>query len=140
MIAVGVSAHVNPTEDRDRVQSAIEEIFPGLEYELQEREGFTSRLVGTGGRDSLELLHELLRSRKILDTGRRNMHINGGTVAFILNKQAATMGKVSFPAGDELLGSIWVEIVAQDADEAERVVDWLAPPTENGHPQFEIEL
>lgn len=140
MIAVEVSAHVNPTEDRDRVQSAIESIFPGLEYELQEREGLTSRLVGSGGRDSLELLHELLRTRKILDTGRRNMHIDGGTVTFTLNKQAATVGKVSFPAGDEPLGSIWVEIVAQDADEAGRVVDWLAPPTENGHPQFEIEL
>lgn len=49
MIAVEVSAHVNPTEDRDRVQSAIEGIFPALEYELQEREGFTSRLVGSGG-------------------------------------------------------------------------------------------
>ena len=140
MIAVEVSAHVNPTEDMDRVQSAIEGIFPGMEYELQEREGFTSRLVGSGGRDSLELLHELLRSSKILDTARRNMHIEGGTVTFILNKQAATMGKVSFPAGDEPLGSIWVEIVAQDADEAARLVDWLAPPTEKGHPQFEIEL
>ena len=140
MIGVEVSAHVNPTEDRDRVQSAIEGIFPGLEYELQDREGFTSRLVGTGGRDSLELLHELLRSCKILDTARRNMHIKGGSVTFILNKQAATMGKVSFPAGDEPLGSIWVEIVTQDADEAGRVLDWLAPPTENGHPIFEIEL
>ena len=140
MITVEVSAHVNPTEDRDRVQSAIEGIFPGLEYEFKEKEGFTARLVGTGGRDSLELLHELLWSRKILDTGRRNMHIEGGTVTFILNKQAATVGKVSFPPGDELLGSIWVEIVAQDADEAGRVVDWLAPPTEKGHPQFEIEL
>ena len=140
MIAVEVSAHVNPTEDKDRVQSAIEGIFPGLEYELQEKEGFTSRLVGTGGRDSLELLHELLRNCKILDTARRNMHIEGGTVTFILNKQAASAGKVSFPAADEPLGSIWVEIVAQDADEAGRVLDWLAPPTEKGHPQFEIEL
>jgi predicted RNA binding protein with dsRBD fold (UPF0201 family) len=140
MIAVEVSAHVNPTEDRDRVQSAIERIFNGLEYELQEREGFTTRLVGTGGRDSLEPLHELLRSRKILDTGRRNMHIEGSTVTFTLNKQAATVGKVSFPAGDEPLGSIWVEIVTQDADEAGRLVDWLAPPTKNGHPEFEIEL
>jgi predicted RNA binding protein with dsRBD fold (UPF0201 family) len=140
MIAVEVSAHVNPTEDRDRVQSAIERIFNGLEYELQEREGFTTRLVGTGGRDSLEPLHELLRSRKILDTGRRNMHIEGSTVTFTLNKQAATVGKVSFPAGDEPLGSIWVEIVTQDAEEAGRVVDWLAPPTKNGHPEFEIEL
>ena len=140
MIAVEVSAHVNPTEDRGRVQSAVEGIFPGLEYVLQEREGFTSRLVGTGGSDSLELLHELLRSRKILDTARRNMHIEGCTVTFILNKQVATMGKVSFPLDDEPLGSIWVEIVTQDADGAGRVVDWLAPPTEKGHPLFEIEL
>jgi len=140
MIAVEVSAHVNPTEDRGSVQSAIEGIFPGLEYVLQEREGFTSRLMGSGDSDSLELLHELLRSCKILDSARRNMHIDGDTVTFILNKQAASAGKVSFPPGDEPLGSIWVEIVAQDADEAGRVVDWLAPPTEKGHPQFEIEL
>jgi predicted RNA binding protein with dsRBD fold (UPF0201 family) len=140
MIAVEVSAHVNPTEDRDRVQSAVSRIFPNLEYVLQEREGFTSRLVGSGGRDSLELLHELFRSRKILDTARRNMHIEESTVSLTLNKQAASTGKVSFPAGDEPLGSIWVEIVAQDADEAGRLLDWLAPPTENGHPIFEIKL
>ena len=140
MIAVEVSARVNPTEDRDRVQSAIDRIFPDLKYELQEREGFTARLVGTGDRDSLELLHELLRSRKILDTGRSNMHIQGRILTFSLNKQAATRGKVSFPAGDEPLGSIWVEIIAQDSEEAGIILDWLAPPTEHGHPKFEIEL
>ena len=47
---------------------------------------------------------------------------------------------MSFPADDEPLGSIWVEIRTEDEGATERVVDWLAPPTEHGHPLYEIEL
>ncbi|MCG7850311.1 MAG: hypothetical protein MIO93_14220 [ANME-2 cluster archaeon] len=140
MIEVEVSAQVNPTEDGGRVHAAIENIFPGLEYQFEDRDGMTPRLMGRGDKDCLNMLHELLRSRMILDTARTNLRIEGGIVTFRLNKQAATAGKVSFPADDETLGSISVEIKAKDGDVVERVVDWLAPPTEHGHPLFEIEL
>ncbi|MCL7415850.1 MAG: hypothetical protein M8349_07315 [ANME-2 cluster archaeon] len=140
MIEVEVSAQVHPTEDESRVHSAIEKIFPGLEYQSEERDGMTLRLVGRGGKDRLGSLHELLRSRKILDAARTNIHIEGNIVTFILNKQAATAGIVSFPADDEPLGSIWVEIRTNDDAVAQRIVDWLAPPTEHGLPLFEIEL
>jgi len=139
-INIEVSAPVNPTEDLSKVQGAIENIFTGLEFQLQEREGMKSRLVGSGNHESLIKLHELIRCRKILDTARTNIRFKGNIVTFRLNKQAAFVGKVSFPPGDESLGSIWVEIVAQSPDEAMKVVDWLAPPTEEGKPQFEIEL
>ncbi|MDW7776679.1 MAG: RNA-binding domain-containing protein [Methanosarcinales archaeon] len=140
MIEVEVWAQVHPTEDEDRVRAAIENIFPGLEYQFEERDGMTSRLVGRGDKDCLTLLHELLRSRKILDTARTNLRIEDGIVTFRLNKQAATTGKVSFPADVETLGSIWVEIKADNGRIVENVVDWLAPPTEEGRPLFEIEL
>ncbi len=100
----------------------------------------TSRLVGCGDHHSLILFHEQLRSRKILDTARSNMHIEMNIITFNINKQAAAAGKVSFPPDDETLGSIWVEITAKDTDEAQKVIDWLAPPTESGKPLFEIEL
>ncbi|MDF1557566.1 MAG: RNA-binding domain-containing protein [ANME-2 cluster archaeon] len=140
MIEVEVFAQVHPTEDESRVHAAIEKIFPGLEYQLEEIEGMTPRLVARGGKDRLYMLHELLRNHKILDTARTNIHIEGNVVTFILNKQVATAGKVSFPADEESLGSIWVEIRTDNHTVAERVVDWLAPPTEHGQPLFEIEL
>lgn len=140
MIEVEVSAQVNPTEDEGRVRAAIENIFPGLEYQFEEIDGMTPRYVGRGDKDCLNMLHELLRSRMILDTARTNLRIKGGIVTFRLNKQAATVGMVSFPADDEPLGSIWVEIRTEDEGATERVVDWLAPPTEHGHPLYEIEL
>lgn len=140
MITVEVSAAVHPTEDTNRVRAAIESLFPRLEFTILEREGMTTRLVGSGRQDSLDTLHRLLRSQKILDTARTRMIIDKNTVTFVLNKQAATAGKVSFPPDEEPLGSIWVEIAARDNDMASKVVDWLAPPTENGRPQFEIEL
>jgi predicted RNA binding protein with dsRBD fold (UPF0201 family) len=140
MITIEVSAPVNPTEDIGKVQEAIENIFTGLEFQFQEREGMKPRLLGSGNHEALIKLHELIRCRKILDTARTNIGIRGNIVTFLLNKQAAFVGKVSFPPGDEPLGSIWVEIVTQSPDEAMKVVDWLAPPTEEGKPQFEIEL
>ncbi|MBE0523960.1 MAG: hypothetical protein IBX40_06485 [Methanosarcinales archaeon] len=140
MITIEVSAPVNPTEDLSKVQAAIENIFIGLEFQFQEREGMKTRLVGSGNHESLIKLHELIRNRKILDTARTNIRLEENIVTFLLNKQAAIVGKVSFPPGDEPLGSIWVEIVAQSPDEAMKVVDWLAPPTEEGTPKFEIEL
>lgn len=140
MIAVLVWAPVYPTEDCNRVQAAIESIFQGLEFKFHKNEGMADRLVGLGNKGSLVRLHEQLRSRMILDTGRSSIHIDGGKVCFSLNKQAAAAGKVSFPPDDETLGSIWVEIDAKTPEEAQRVRDWLAPPTEDGTPLFEIDL
>ena len=45
------------------------------------------------------------------------------------------MGLVSFPPDEEPLGSIHVQITGD-----ERLVDWLAPQTENGVPIEEIDL
>lgn len=143
MISVEVSALIYPTEDKVRVQSAIDKLFPGLEYsyhEMDKMDKISSRLVGRGDHHSLILLHEHFRHRKILDTARTNMHIERNIITFNINKQVATAGKVSFPPDDEALGSIWVEITVKDTDEAQKVIDWLAPPTESGKPLFEIEL
>jgi predicted RNA binding protein with dsRBD fold (UPF0201 family) len=45
------------------------------------------------------------------------------------------MGIVSFPPVEEPLGSLHVQITG-----GERVIDWLAPATENGVPVKEIDL
>jgi predicted RNA binding protein with dsRBD fold (UPF0201 family) len=116
----------------EKVVRAVENIFPGLIMDILD-----DRIEAYDGPDSLLTLHRLLREQKILDTARSVMLTGrvGNAVQFRLNKQAALMGLVSFPPDEEPLGSIHVQIIGE-----ERMVDWLAPQTENGVPIEEIDL
>ncbi len=131
-IEIFVSSSVRPTERVDRVVSAIENIFPGLIMDIR-----SDRIEAYDGPESLRMIHELLRRQKILDAARSEMlrGLEGGATCFRLNKQAALMGAISFPAEEEPLGSIHVRIIG-----GERVIDWLAPRTENGVPISETDL
>jgi len=131
-IEIFVSSSVRPTERVDRVVSAIENIFPGLIMDIR-----SDRIEAYDGPESLRLMHELLRRQKILDAARSEMlrGLEGGATSFRLNKQAALMGIVSFPAEEEALGSLHIRITG-----GERVIDWLAPRTENGVPISETDL
>jgi len=116
----------------DKVVSAIENIFPGLIMDIR-----ADRIEAYNGPDALKMFHELLRKEEILDSARSVMQrgLVGNTIQFQLNKQAALMGFVSFPPEEEALGSLHVQITG-----GERVIDWLAPETENGVPIREIDL
>lgn len=123
---------VRPTERVEKVVCAIEKIFPGLIMDIR-----TDRIDAYDGPTSLLAFHELLRKQKILDSARSVMLRGrvGDVFQFQLNKQAAFMGIVSFPPEEEPLGSLHVQITG-----GERVIDWLAPQTENGVPICETEL
>jgi predicted RNA binding protein with dsRBD fold (UPF0201 family) len=131
-IEVTVHSSVQPTERMEKVVYAIENIFSGLIMDILD-----DRIEAYDGPDSLLTFHRLLREQKILDTARSVMLTGrvGNAVQFRLNKQAAFMGLVSFPPDEEPLGSIHVQITGD-----ERLVDWLAPQTENGVPIEEINL
>jgi predicted RNA binding protein with dsRBD fold (UPF0201 family) len=131
-IEVTVRSSVQPTERMEKVVYAIENIFSGLIMDILD-----DRIEAYDGPDSLLTFHRLLREQKILDTARSVMLTGrvGNAVQFRLNKQAAFMGLVSFPPDEEPLGSIHVQITGD-----ERLVDWLAPQTENGVPIEEIDL
>jgi predicted RNA binding protein with dsRBD fold (UPF0201 family) len=131
-IEVFVYSMIRPTERVDLVVSAFEKIFPGLIMDIR-----SDRIEAYDGLDSLKTFHRLLREQKILDTARAVMMdgLLGDVLAFRLNKQAALMGKVNFPPEEEPLGSIHVRIIHGD-----RVIDWLAPKTENGIPIREMDV
>lgn len=131
-IEITVHAIVRPTERVEKVVSAVERIFPGLIMDIR-----GDRVDAYDGPDSMMSFHELLREQKILDTARSVMTkgLVGNAIQFKLNKQAALMGKVSFPPDEEPLGSLHVQITG-----GERVIDWLAPRTEGGVPIKEIDL
>ncbi len=136
---VRVSALVHPTEVEDKVRKAITNLFP---VELQIRDFGIPMLIGEGDLESLRNLHRRLREERILDTARHILltGMEGNTIQFLLNKQVAFAGKLNFPAGEESLGSIHVEISAENDDELLRIIDWLAPQTMEGKPVKEIEL
>jgi predicted RNA binding protein with dsRBD fold (UPF0201 family) len=123
---------IRPTEDGQKVAKAVENIFAGLKLEIH-----PDRLEATGGVEPLESFHLLLRQQRILDTARAAMLQNrvGNAIQLRLGKQAAFVGRVNFPPQEEPLGSIHVQLVG-----GARMIDWLAPATENGVPPEEIDL
>ena len=125
-----VRARVYPTESVEKVRKAVDNLFPNLEYEVEER-GEEQHLLGVGrGRECLEKLHLRLREQRILDAARGVMlsSIRGRRVSFCLNKQAAFAGYVNF-SEESPLGAIEVEI---EDEEVASIVDWLAPRTVEG--------
>ncbi|MGB3944646.1 MAG: RNA-binding domain-containing protein, partial [Methanothrix sp.] len=100
-------------------------------------EASESRIEGRGGITALSTFHRLLREQRILDTARSVFLAGrvGDALQFRLNKQAATVGRISFPPEEEPLGSIHVEIRGPQL-----LVDWLAPRTSEGRPVEEIDL
>ena len=138
-VTVRASALVYPTEIEDRIRTAVTNLFP---IELALQNFGIPRLYGEGDLESLRKLHLLLREHHILDTARNILltGVEGAIVQFRLNKQVAYIGKVNFPAGEEILGSIYVEISAENKDDLQRVIDWLAPRTVDGKPVEEITL
>jgi predicted RNA binding protein with dsRBD fold (UPF0201 family) len=129
-IEVSIYVLIMPTERVEKVVHAVENIFPGLIMDIR-----GDRIEAYNGVEALQTFHKLLREQRILDTARSVM-LNcrvGDSIQFRLNKQAAFMGKVNFPPEEEPLGSIHVQITGDD-----RLIDWLAPRTENGVPVEEI--
>lgn len=123
-----VRARVCPTEDPEKVERAVKNLFP-LETV---REG--DLLTGRGdGRGALRRLHELLRSQGILDAARHSLEagLQGKNLRFFLNRQAAYMGLVNFVEEEtkSLLGPIEVEV---RGDDLPSLIGWLAPRTEGG--------
>jgi predicted RNA binding protein with dsRBD fold (UPF0201 family) len=128
-----VEAEVRATEDKTKVEAAIKNIFPTLQLNF-----IDNYLVGESTDTRvLDRLHHLLRLRGILDSARKVMRASRreNLVQFMLNKQVAAVSKVSFTDGESLLGPI---VVAIEASDIERLIDYLAPRTREGKPIEEI--
>ena len=123
MTSVTISCPVNPSEDPDKVAAAIANIFPDAELETTD--------TGFSGPATIDRFSKLIRKQRILDATRGVMVRNrrGDRTWINLNKQVATVGKVSFVEKDPVLGAI--EVCIQD-DDIEGLIDRVAPVTVNG--------
>lgn len=125
MTTVTVSCPVFPSEDPEIIRAALLSIFPTAEFELTEKE--------MKGQADLKQFSTLIRRQRILDTARNQMQKGkrGSDVrtTFSLNKQVATVGKVSFVDYRVVLGVITVCVEDDDID---ALIDRVAPMTVNG--------
>jgi len=120
MVNVRISTRCYPTEDRDKVLRAVANLFPDCV------------LIGDellqGESSSLEEFAELLRRQRIRDSARSVLRrgLRGDSTSFRVNKQVATVGKVSFSEESHPLGDIDVTISDEDIMS---VIDMIAPDT-----------
>lgn len=123
MTSVTVFCQVNPSEDPDKVRESILKIFPDAELELGGK--------GYSGTASLDRFSNLIRKQRILDATRAVMisNMRGNRTRMNLNKQVATVGKVSFADARPVLGAI--EVSVEDEDLV-ALIDRIAPMTVDG--------
>ncbi|MCL1810804.1 MAG: hypothetical protein FWG41_01070 [Methanomassiliicoccaceae archaeon] len=123
MFTALISCPVCPSEDQEKVRDAILNIFPDASLERTD--------LGFEGEAGTDRFYELIRKQKILDSTRSTMFkgIRGNRIVLHLNKQVATVGKVSFTEPKTILGTLRVTI---ENDDTEGVIDRMAPKTVDG--------
>ncbi|MDD3379321.1 MAG: RNA-binding domain-containing protein [Candidatus Methanomethylophilaceae archaeon] len=123
MVTVNISCPVFPSEDLEKVKTAILNIFP--KAELEEVDSIIS------GTADIVNFSNLIRKQEILDSTRSVMRkgICSHKTTIYLNKQVATVGKISFTEERTILGTITVTIGDEDID---GLIDRVAPQTVDG--------
>lgn len=124
-----------------------EEFFTGNEIInpfISDAENIKQTITVDGNLELLSGIHYLIRKEEIIDTANTAL-LNGideseCRLIVSLNKQAALMKHLSFPADVEPLGSIFLKIETSAPNELERIIDWLTPPTKEGVPVYELKM
>ncbi|MDH3364585.1 MAG: hypothetical protein OEM29_01050 [Thermoplasmata archaeon] len=118
MCDIQLAADVFPTEDRAKVAAAITRLFPDATIEGE------GHIIGRSS--SVDTFSEQLAKQKIRAAARKLLlrSVNESEVCFRLNKQVATVGKVSFSQENHPLGDIHIVI---RSDDIHGLIDTIAP-------------
>jgi len=130
---------VNPTEDVEKVERALRNLFPSGQIErISSGDEIVRLRVHGNDLEFLNKLRNLIKQQRIRSAARSIMYgrTSGNRTSIYLNKQAAFSGRVSFcePVGESPLGPISLEI---HSDRPEDVIDYLASrPGEGSFARF----
>ena len=134
-VVVHVEVEVNPTEDLEKVQRAVENIFGVVEFKVKSRKWGRLLIAETRGTAGLTKLYNLLRRERIRDAARKVFFsgLADESLVFYLNKQVAYVGHISFSqqTAESPLGPIKVQI---RCDNPRELIEWLAPKTTKRKP------
>ena len=124
MPSIEITCPVYPSEDPEKVKTAILKVFPNAALE-------ESDMGIKGTTDNLDRFSKQIRKQKILDTTRSVMlhGKRGDRTRIFLNKQVAFVGKISFCEEKTILGTMKVVIIDEDID---GLIDKVAPITVDG--------
>ena len=129
-VTVFVETEVNPTEDEDKVQTAVNNVVGNSSITLKASLTGSILTAEAKGVDSLVKLRNMLRNDRIRDAARRILFksIRGNKISFFLNKQVAFAGHISFSeeTAESPLGPIRFII---ETDDPLQLVEWLAEKT-----------
>ena len=125
-----MEVEVNPTEDLEKVQRAVENIFGLVKFKVKSRKLGRLLIAETKGTEGLTKLYNLLRRERIRDAARKVLFsgLADNSLTFYLNKQVAYAGHISFSqqTAESPLGPIKVQI---RCDKPRELIKWLAPKT-----------
>jgi predicted RNA binding protein with dsRBD fold (UPF0201 family) len=142
MITILLSADLKATEDEEKVRAALRNVCPSAQIETHRDESGTMTLRAQAkGSDALSHLAKKLRDQRILEAVRQVLlkNMDKQRLVFGVHRQAALMNRVHLCDLDDIsgMGPIRVEISAENLPD---VIDYLAPPTIKGKPQFRENL
>jgi len=128
-VSVEVEAMVYPTEDREKVLTAINNVVTvGGISQLQVRPGVQVIRGKGSGEECLIKLQNLLGQDRIRAAARALLYssMTSNGLVFHLNKQVALVNHVSFcsPEGESPLGPITIRV---ECSNPALLIDWLAP-------------
>jgi hypothetical protein len=129
-ITVHAEAEVNPSEEPEKVKTAVENILGNVQFEFKPHGRGSIIIAETRGINGLTKIYNLLRRERIRDAARGALFdgLEEKSIVFYLNKQVAYAGHVSFskPLAESPLGPIKVQIRCNNPRE---LIEWLAPKT-----------
>ncbi|MGQ4833344.1 MAG: RNA-binding domain-containing protein [Candidatus Asgardarchaeia archaeon] len=141
-VSIRIRAEVTKTEDIQKVIKAIKNAVTLTEDELDILTE-DDKLIIIGEKmtlNSIEALHDLIRQDRVIDAIRKALRRSriGNLVSLKLNREALFSKHINLFAEDsDILPPIEIVIAS---DEIEKIIDWLAPPTKNGKPLFELRI
>ena len=126
-IAVRVETEINLTEDEEKVEKAVANVFDSVAVEIKPSYRGSVLVAEAEGREALVKFRRLLRVDRIRDAARKVFFggLRGKAIRFCLNKQVAFAGHVSFceEVAESPLGPLKVIIECEDP---RLLIDWLA--------------
>ena len=113
LMKIRIEAELHPTEDPDRVRTAILNIFPGA---IPSGTGSGDRIVMKA--TDIQPFFTRISVQKIRDTARSQLlrSINGSSMRFGLSKQAAFSNRVNFSDVHQVLGNLEITIAFDDPE------------------------
>jgi hypothetical protein len=129
-LTVVVETEVNPTEDEDKVRTAVNNVLGNASITVKASQTGSSLTAMAKGQESLIKLRNIMRNDRIRDASRRILFksIRENKISFFLNKQVAFAGHISFSeeTAESPLGPIRFTIETNDPP---LLVEWLAEKT-----------